>query len=122
MEAKRLPLWPGGAILLLALAGIVGVGAVLLCRPAAARQVHADSPLGALPSGSPLLGVPVGGATATPTPCLDNYEYSITSGSMTSGTSEVAGSECGSCVVPFEFPFPFTFYGQTYTTANLGAN
>jgi hypothetical protein len=41
---------------------------------------------------------------------------------MVSGTTEVAGSECGICVVPFDLPFSFSFYGQSYTHANLATN
>ena len=58
-------------------------------------------------------------ATATAVPC-DAYGYNVSTGSMVRGTLLVPGSQCGSCNVNTTLPFPFTFYGQTYSSAYLG--
>jgi hypothetical protein len=69
----------------------------------------------------PFGGDDILGATPTPTSCTGdyNYTYTLSTGAIVSGTQLVAGSQCGSCVVDIELPFPFTFYGQTYTSTKL---
>jgi hypothetical protein len=57
--------------------------------------------------------------TPTNTPCSPDYSYAISSSSIVQGTTLVPGSQCGRCTVPVTLPFPFTFYGQTYTAANV---
>jgi hypothetical protein len=60
--------------------------------------------------------------SATATPCTDDYTYTPSTGSIVPGTTLVSGSQCGQCVVPLALPFPFSFYGQTYTTTNVASN
>ena len=58
-------------------------------------------------------------ASPTVSSCLDGYNYTVSSGTIVSGTTLLPGSQCGVCVVNVALPFPVTFYGQTYTSANL---
>lgn len=58
------------------------------------------------------------GATPTPTDCPLTYTYTVSTGTVVTSTNLVPGSQCGGCVVPIGLPFPFTYYGQIYTSAN----
>ncbi len=64
---------------------------------------------------------PTGTPLATPTACTNTYTYSTSTGSLLQGTTLLAGSQCAHCIVPIAFPFPFTFYGQAYTSANIAS-
>jgi hypothetical protein len=67
--------------------------------------------------------MPVGAATPAP------LAYRTSTSAMTpefftfffSGGT-LTGSNCDDCTTPITFPFPITFYGQTYTTGFAGAN
>src|SRR3954462_5431474 len=58
------------------------------------------------------------GATPTPADCPLTYTYPVSTGIVITSTNLVPGSQCPGCVVPITLPFPFTYYGQTYTAAN----
>jgi hypothetical protein len=59
----------------------------------------------------------------TPTPgCTLNpdYSYSVTTNETTiPATNLVPGSVCHGCVVGITLPFPYTFYDQTFSAANV---
>lgn len=57
--------------------------------------------------------------TPTPTQCTTTYTYTVTAGMPITATNLVPGSQCPLCIVPIDLPFPFSFYGQIYNTANL---
>ena len=60
-------------------------------------------------------------STATPT-CtpLPNYQVTRTVGNTISPASNlVPGSICNSCVVSMTLPYPYTFYDQSYISANV---
>jgi streptogramin lyase len=59
--------------------------------------------------------------TATPTSCVTGYNYGLGNGPMIQGTTDI-GNHCASCGTTIPLPFPFTLYGQTYTTAVAGSN
>ena len=63
-------------------------------------------------------------ATPTPTPtCLTGYSYTTTTstGTITQVTMDT-GNHCDDCMTPIIFPFPISFYGTSYTGANLNSN
>ncbi len=64
---------------------------------------------------------PIFTPTASPTECTTGYSYEISSGAIVSGTTLLAGSQCGHCLAPVNLPFSFTYYGQTYSTANVSS-
>ncbi|MFN2481472.1 MAG: carboxypeptidase regulatory-like domain-containing protein [Pyrinomonadaceae bacterium] len=59
-----------------------------------------------------------------------SYQISQSLGvGLTPGTSQVSGFTCADaslpnedCVAPIALPFPYTFYGQTFTAANVSTN
>jgi hypothetical protein len=59
--------------------------------------------------------------TPIPTQCVGNYIYNVSAGTIISGTSLVPGSQCRACAVNLNLPFPFTFYGQAYSRANVSS-
>src|SRR5207247_8381551 len=63
-------------------------------------------------------------ATPTPTPtCPTGYSYTTTTstGTITQVTTDT-GNHCDDCMTPIMFPFPISFYGTSYTGANLNSN
>jgi uncharacterized delta-60 repeat protein len=59
--------------------------------------------------------------TATPTcPPAPNYQITRTTGNtLIPAPNLVPGSICNSCTVNIGLPFPYTFYDQTFTSANV---
>lgn len=55
-----------------------------------------------------------------PLTCQD-YEVTSASGTMVPGVTDV-GNHCDECVTAIALPFPFTFYDQTFTSANVSSN
>jgi hypothetical protein len=49
--------------------------------------------------------------------CTVNPDYFVmtTTGTIIPGTTRVPGSGCNACAVPITLPFPYEFYGTTYT-------
>ncbi|HUP28103.1 MAG TPA: S-layer homology domain-containing protein [Chloroflexia bacterium] len=74
---------------------------------------------------APLCDMPVTSTPSTTTPaptvtsCPNGYGYTVSTGTIVSGTTLLAGSQCGTCVLNLPFPFPVNFYGQTFTSANV---
>jgi len=63
-------------------------------------------------------------ATPTPTPtCPTGYSYTTTTstGTITQVTTDT-GNHCDDCMTPIMFPFSISFYGASYTGANLNSN
>ncbi len=63
-------------------------------------------------------------ATLTPRPCQPdtNYIVSQTLGAtIVPGTDDI-GNHCDDCTTTIDLPFPFWFYGQTFTSANVSSN
>src|SRR5438874_6942510 len=63
-------------------------------------------------------------ATPTPTPtCPTGYSYTTTTstGTITQVTTDT-GNHCDDCMTPIICPFPISFYGTSYTGANLNSN
>ena len=53
--------------------------------------------------------------TATATACPTNYNYTLTNGTMITGTTRIDGTGCDDCTTTISsLPFPFTLYGTTY--------
>ena len=73
----------------------------------------ANSALLFTPTPAPTLTPP------TPTSCPNSYNYTVSALSIVSSTALLPGSQCGICILNLPFPFPITFYGQTYTSANV---
>jgi len=80
---------------------------------ASGKEIRAASPepCGASPSPTP---------TSTPATC-SNYLTSTGKGAITAGSTDT-GSHCDDCTVPVTFPFPVSFYGQTFNSANINSN
>lgn len=58
--------------------------------------------------------------TATPTACA---VYNTTTGTATVAPGLVdTGNHCDQCTTSVDLPFPYTFYGQTFTKVNVGDN
>ncbi len=61
--------------------------------------------------------------SATPTTCVANYTLTTSTGAtIVPGTTMVSGSNCDDCVNPAAIPFPFTFYGNSYSSVNVDSN
>ena len=63
-------------------------------------------------------------ATATPTgtpTCTPDYLFTVGSGTIVPGTTDT-GNHVDDGTTPITLPFPFTLYGQSFTTANLSSN
>src|SRR5262249_47701687 len=61
--------------------------------------------------------------TPSPTACIQNYTVISTTGTIITGTVRIDGVGCDDCTTgPFTLPFPFTFYGTSYTSATVGSN
>jgi hypothetical protein len=58
-------------------------------------------------------------STATPTPC--GYTFTTATATIVPGTLDT-GNHCDDCVNSVTLPFPFTLYGETYSSANLSSN
>src|SRR6266545_2102639 len=57
-----------------------------------------------------------------PVPPHGDYEVSTETGqSLIPGTVDI-GNHCDDCVTSVELPFPVTFYGRTYTTAEISSD
>src|SRR5436190_721024 len=108
MPAKKYTRLHVRAILL----GVLGL-MVLMC----VAVVEATQPANATPAKAAAFA-PVG-ATPTSTPCVQNYTYITSTASIVTAANLIAGSQCGRCTTTIGLPFPFTLYGQTYTTANV---
>ncbi len=55
--------------------------------------------------------------------CSNNYTLSTSAGAtIVPGTTMVSGSNCDDCVNPAAIPFPFSFYGNSYSSVNLDSN
>src|SRR6266545_4372337 len=61
--------------------------------------------------------------TATATPTVSPCQIGITQGAGTivPGGTDI-GNHCDDCITTIALPFPFTFYGQTFTSVNLSSN
>jgi hypothetical protein len=75
----------------------------------------------------PATGTPTPTAPAsTPTACVSSANYVVATAISTiisrPPTTPIPGTDCGSCVVSIQFPFPYQFYGQSYTGANLSTD
>ena len=75
------------------------------------------SPPGITPTNTPI---------PSPTSCYadTNYTYSTTTGAaIVPGTTLVPGTNnCQDCIADLTLPFPFTLYGQTFTSALVGVS
>jgi plastocyanin len=63
-------------------------------------------------------------ATATATTCASNSNYAVSTATATfvnTGTL-IPGTQCQSCVIPYNLPFPVQFYDRTFTQAFLSAH
>ena len=63
--------------------------------------------------------------TPTPDPCGANSNYVVatqTGATIVPGTSLVPGSQCDDCLAPISLPFPYTLYGQPYSTLLVSDN
>jgi hypothetical protein len=49
------------------------------------------------------------------------YTVNTGPGVFVAGTTDI-GNNCDDCTAPVTFPFPVTFYGNSYTSANAGSN
>jgi plastocyanin len=59
--------------------------------------------------------------TATPTFCLGNYSYATATATIQPGTSDI-GLNCDDCTTNIPFPFPVSFYGQSFSAADISSN
>jgi plastocyanin len=59
--------------------------------------------------------------TATPTFCLGNYSYATATATIEPGTSDI-GLNCDDCTTNIPFPFPVSFYGQSFSAADISSN
>ncbi len=67
---------------------------------------------------------PTATRTATATPCAPDADYSFrryTDVTLVPGTTDT-GNHCDDCNTTVALPFPVRFYGQSYSSANLGSN
>jgi hypothetical protein len=81
-----------------------------------------------------LLGTPTATNTGTPSPtptftptatatCAPGYSNSTSTGNtVVPGTTLVTGSNCDDCSNAVTIPFPFTFYGTSFTSVNAISN
>jgi hypothetical protein len=60
-------------------------------------------------------------ATACPGPDALGYICQDSGRALTVGDTDI-GNHCDDCTTAISLPFPFTFYGTTYTTANVSSN
>jgi hypothetical protein len=97
---------------------LFAAAAALLVMLAAVATAAATPPAEARTGGAAAYAALPFGGTPTPPSCTGNYTYTISGGTIVSGTQLVPGSQ-GSIIVRIDLPFPFTFYGQTYTSTNL---
>jgi hypothetical protein len=96
-------------------------------------RTRTPTPTGTRPTNSPTwtfvptsTGTPTTTATATltPRPCEPETNYIITESlgaTVVPGTVDI-GNHCDDCTTTIDLPFPFTFYGQTFTSANVSSN
>jgi len=67
-------------------------------------------------------GTPTSTATATPA-CTPNYTINTSTGqTVVPGTNMVTGSNCDDCTNSVALPFPFVFYGTTFSSVNASSN
>ncbi len=57
-------------------------------------------------------------ASASPTTCAIDYTYTVSEGTIVTAT-DVLSSGCAQCTTQVTLPFPFTFYGQSYTSGEV---
>src|SRR5262249_44966729 len=59
----------------------------------------------------------------TAAPAVPGYTVVTSLGNaIIPGTALVPGTNCDDCTQPVAFPFPVTFYGTTYASANVSSN
>ncbi|PZS05443.1 MAG: hypothetical protein DLM69_00935, partial [Candidatus Chloroheliales bacterium] len=75
--------------------------------------------------GNPLTGLLTGmgqpGNGAAPAASGITYQINNVTHAPISGTTDI-GNHCDDCVTAVSFPFPVTFYGSSYSTANASSN
>jgi hypothetical protein len=115
----------------LALGAVAGFILAVVPVGAAARGVVASMLAGGLHRGTasgnrPLdidstLDTDTPTSTPTTAPCTD---YAISTGTavLVPATTLVGGSQCDECTRNIALPFPVQFYGQSYTSAQVGDN
>lgn len=54
--------------------------------------------------------------------CSSYTTTTSTGNAIVPGTTFVTGSNCDDCTQPITLPFPFSFYGNAFTTANVDSN
>jgi subtilisin family serine protease len=59
--------------------------------------------------------------TATATSCVVGYSAATATGTIIPAANDT-GNACDDCTSDIAFPFPVTFYGDTYTTAKASSN
>jgi hypothetical protein len=69
------------------------------------------------------VSTPIPAGTAAPCPGPDAFGYTCVdvSQAFVAGSADV-GNHCDDCNTNVALPFPFTFYGQTYTQVNVSSN
>jgi hypothetical protein len=72
------------------------------------------------PQATPCPVGPTPTPTPTPGPC-ESCNFTVGTGTFVPGVTDI-GSHCDDCGTPITLPFPVTFYGQTFTTADAGSN
>lgn len=97
-------------ILIICLAALAAVGITL------AQSTKAEAPAYVMQGGTPT-------PTATPEACLVTYTYITSTASLEPAEHLVSVPDCANCTAPHTaLPFPFKFYGQTYTALNILAS
>ena len=71
------------------------------------------------PATTPAPSIPAVGTAAEPG---TGYRITTLEPVVGYGTDSFPATPCDDCTTPIEFPFPLTFYGQTYTGGYISSN
>src|SRR4051794_37404270 len=104
----------------------LAVFAALVCVGlAASNTLAAAPPTGGTSDGKPAASQPKGGngvAPSSPLTCTTNYIISTSPGATVVPGTVDTGNHTDDGTTAVALPFPYVFYGTTYTTANVSSN